>query len=244
MNHVKQLDVRVGDVTVLPPVFLYDVNRPVDGAWRSPHAPTPHTETLLHGVTEPTVGRHTHLSLVHSLCELLTLLFSAVPPRFLYRLLSACGRSHPCETWPSSSSVRLSTASQEFSLPLAGVGALTPAHNHHGIHSTQRLKFSFKFGQTPALDTSRFLKTTTTTFEHPHQIAINRSTCTSCPCSGSKCGPAGLPFRPLPPSLPPPFFCFCSSFLLSPTATPPSITERRGLSSLLTNYSSLSLSLV
>lgn len=48
-------------------MFLYDVNRPVDGAWRSPYAPTPHTDTPLHGVTEPTVRWHTHLSLVHSL---------------------------------------------------------------------------------------------------------------------------------------------------------------------------------
>lgn len=48
-------------------MFLNDVNRPVDGAWRSPHAPTPHTDTPLHGATEATVGWHTHLPLVHSL---------------------------------------------------------------------------------------------------------------------------------------------------------------------------------
>lgn len=63
---IKQLDVR-GNDSYLPPVFLYDVNRPVDGAGRSPNAPAPHADTPLHGVTEPTVCRHTHLPLVPAL---------------------------------------------------------------------------------------------------------------------------------------------------------------------------------
>lgn len=63
---VKQLDVR-GNGSYLPPVFLYDVNGPVDGAGRSPNAPAPHTDTPLHGVTEPAVCRHTHLPFVPAL---------------------------------------------------------------------------------------------------------------------------------------------------------------------------------
>lgn len=63
---IKQLDVR-GNDSYLPPVFLYDVNGPVDGAGRSPNAAAPHTDTPLHGVTEPTVCRHTHLPSVPSL---------------------------------------------------------------------------------------------------------------------------------------------------------------------------------
>lgn len=146
---IKQLDVRGSD-SYLPPV--QDVNRPVDGAGRSPNAPAPHTDTPLHGVTEATVWRHTHLPLVpDSLLMVLTLLFSAVPPLFLCRLRSAGGRSHPCSTWPASSSVSLCRAarlSQEFSLPLAGADALPPAapgHHNDTIHPGPGWKCSFNF---------------------------------------------------------------------------------------------------
>lgn len=66
---------------------------------------------------------------VYSLCTLvLTLLFSAAPLFSPSWFSSACGcGSHPCKARPASSpvslcrAVRLSAASQEFSLPLAGV---------------------------------------------------------------------------------------------------------------------------
>lgn len=92
----------------------------------------------------------TLISLFESTFSLsLTLLFSAVPPRFLCGSLSACGRSHPRETWPPAScSVRLPTPSRQFSLPLlAGAGALpppAPGRGNLGIHSARCLKFPFQ----------------------------------------------------------------------------------------------------
>lgn len=149
---MKQLDVR-GNDSYLPPV--YDVNGAVDGAGRPPNAPAPRADTPLRGVTAPAVCRHAHLPLVPALSErVLTLLFPAVPPLFLCGFRSAGGRSHPRSTWPASSSVslcraaRLSAASREFSLPLAGADALPPAApGRHGdaIHPGRGLKVSFNF---------------------------------------------------------------------------------------------------